>query len=90
MSRRERIEITLHGGRPWGFSIKGGWESNKPLVISKLEIGGKAEGGGLFVGDVVHSINNVLLNGMRDEAIQLVKASQQNLVMEIERYGHYI
>ncbi|XP_078494982.1 uncharacterized protein LOC100184762 [Ciona intestinalis] len=85
MSRRERIEITLHGGRPWGFSIKGGWESNKPLVISKLEIGGKAEGGGLYVGDVVHSINDVLLNGMRDEAIQLVKASQQNLVMEIER-----
>ena len=35
-SRRERVEIILVGGRPWGFSIKGGKENNKPLVISKV------------------------------------------------------
>ena len=37
-SRRERVEIILVGGRPWGFSIKGGKENNKPLVISKVSI----------------------------------------------------
>ena len=35
-SRRERVEIILVGGRPWGFSIKGGKENDKPLVISKV------------------------------------------------------
>jgi len=34
--RRERLEILVCGGRPWGFSVKGGVESNKPLTISKV------------------------------------------------------
>ncbi|XP_076799365.1 uncharacterized protein LOC143473207 isoform X4 [Clavelina lepadiformis] len=84
-SRRERIEIRLVGGRPWGFSIKGGRESNKPLVISKMERGGKAESCGLFVGDILHSVNNVLLSGLRDEAIQLVKTSGHTLTLEVDR-----
>nr|CAB3266063.1 protein Shroom2-like [Phallusia mammillata] len=87
-SRRERIEVVLSGGRPWGFSIKGGRESNKPLVVSKLEKGGKAECGGLFVGDVVYSINNVPLSGMRSDAIQFVKQSGHLLVLEVERGVH--
>uniref|UniRef100_H2ZIS8 PDZ domain-containing protein n=1 Tax=Ciona savignyi TaxID=51511 RepID=H2ZIS8_CIOSA len=70
-----------------GFSIKGGWESNKPLVISKVEHGGKAESGGLYVGDMIHSINHVLLSGMRGEAIQLVKSAKASLLLEIERGG---
>ena len=35
-SRKERIEISIIGGRPWGFSLKGGQESDKPLMISKV------------------------------------------------------
>lgn len=30
------VSITINGGHPWGFSIKGGSKSNKPLVISKV------------------------------------------------------
>ncbi|CAK8697019.1 unnamed protein product [Clavelina lepadiformis] len=89
-SRRERIEIRLVGGRPWGFSIKGGRESNKPLVISKMERGGKAESCGLFVGDILHSVNNVLLSGLRDEAIQLVKTSGHTLTLEVDRLAHIL
>ena len=34
--RQERVEIYLDGGKPWGFAIKGGLESNKALKISKV------------------------------------------------------
>lgn len=33
---RERIEVVLSGGKPWGFSIKGGTENNKSIVVSKV------------------------------------------------------
>ena len=32
----ETTIVKISGGRPWGFSIKGGLENNKPLVISKV------------------------------------------------------
>ena len=34
--RQEKVEVYLDGGKPWGFAIKGGNESNRPLVISKV------------------------------------------------------
>jgi len=52
----------------------------------QLEKGGKAECGGLFIGDVIYSINSVSLSGLRSEAIALVKQSGHMLVLEIERY----
>lgn len=55
------------------------------FLHKQLEKGGKAECGGLFVGDVVYSINNVQLSGMRSEAIQFVKQSGHRLVLEVER-----
>lgn len=33
---RERIEVVLSGGKPWGFSIKGGTENNKSIIVSKV------------------------------------------------------
>lgn len=32
------IEAFLHGGAPWGFTLKGGLEHNEPLIISKVRI----------------------------------------------------
>ena len=33
---KQQIALVIPGGRPWGFSLKGGLEHNKPLVISKV------------------------------------------------------
>lgn len=36
--RKERTEVVLCGGKPWGFSIKGGTENNKNITVSKVNI----------------------------------------------------
>ena len=36
VSNESLLTITIFGGQPWGFSLKGGSENNKPLVISKV------------------------------------------------------
>lgn len=30
------LEALLHGGAPWGFTLKGGLEHGQPLIISKV------------------------------------------------------
>lgn len=30
------LEALLHGGAPWGFTLKGGLEHGEPLIISKV------------------------------------------------------
>lgn len=30
------VEAFLHGGAPWGFTLKGGLEHGEPLIISKV------------------------------------------------------
>lgn len=32
------VEAFLHGGAPWGFTLKGGLEHGEPLIISKVRI----------------------------------------------------
>lgn len=34
------VEAFLHGGAPWGFTLKGGLEHGEPLIISKVCIAG--------------------------------------------------
>lgn len=34
------VEAFLHGGAPWGFTLKGGLEHGEPLIISKVGIVG--------------------------------------------------
>lgn len=34
------VEAFLHGGAPWGFTLKGGLEHGEPLIISKVGIAG--------------------------------------------------
>lgn len=39
ITRRGRyiyLEALLHGGAPWGFTLKGGLEHGEPLIISKV------------------------------------------------------
>ncbi|XP_017573479.1 protein Shroom3 isoform X2 [Pygocentrus nattereri] len=88
-SRRDSVlvEARLQGGAPWGFTLKGGLEHGEPLIVSKVEEGGKA---GLLecpllVGDEVVIINGVELSGFRQEAISLVKGSYRTLQLTVRR-----
>uniref|UniRef100_A0A8B9RK03 Shroom family member 3 n=1 Tax=Astyanax mexicanus TaxID=7994 RepID=A0A8B9RK03_ASTMX len=81
------VEARLQGGAPWGFTLKGGLEHGEPLIISKVEEGGKA---GLLecpllAGDEVVIINGVELSGFRQEAISLVKGSYKTLELTVRR-----
>ncbi|KAF4076976.1 hypothetical protein AMELA_G00202640 [Ameiurus melas] len=81
------VEAFLHGGAPWGFTLKGGLERGEPLIISKVEEGGKARSlqCPLLVGDEVVIINGVELSGFRQEAISLVKGSYKTLQLTVRR-----
>uniref|UniRef100_A0A3P9I1G9 PDZ domain-containing protein n=1 Tax=Oryzias latipes TaxID=8090 RepID=A0A3P9I1G9_ORYLA len=78
----------LAGGAPWGFTLQGGLEHGEPLIISKVEEGGKAHSleQPLHVGDELIVINDVELSGFRQEAIALVKGSYKTLKITIRRY----
>ncbi|XP_041107225.1 protein Shroom3-like isoform X3 [Polyodon spathula] len=83
------VEAFLQGGAPWGFTLKGGVEQGEPLIISKVEEGGKADllKHRLQAGDEVVNINEVELSGSRQEAISLVKGSYKTLKLIIRRQG---
>ncbi|XP_057628158.1 protein Shroom3 isoform X2 [Chionomys nivalis] len=81
------LEALLEGGAPWGFTLKGGLEHGEPLIISKIEEGGKADAvnSGLQAGDEVVHINEVALSSSRREAVSLVKGSYQTLRLVVRR-----
>ncbi|KAM3671777.1 protein Shroom3 [Ammospiza maritima maritima] len=84
------LEALLHGGAPWGFTLKGGLEHGEPLIISKIEEGGKADSlpSKLQAGDEVVNINEVELSSSRREAISLVKGSYKKLKLVVRRDTH--
>ncbi|XP_028737762.1 LOW QUALITY PROTEIN: protein Shroom3 [Peromyscus leucopus] len=81
------LEALLEGGAPWGFTLKGGLEHGEPLIISKIEEGGKADvvSSGLQAGDEVVHINEVALSSSRREAVSLVKGSYKTLRLVVRR-----
>uniref|UniRef100_A0A672KQB4 Shroom family member 3 n=1 Tax=Sinocyclocheilus grahami TaxID=75366 RepID=A0A672KQB4_SINGR len=81
------VKAQLQGGAPWGFTLKGGLEHDEPLIISKVEEGGKASllQHPLQAGDKVVIINEVELSGWRQEAISLVKGSYKTLRITVRR-----
>uniref|UniRef100_UPI003AABC67D protein Shroom2-like n=1 Tax=Centroberyx gerrardi TaxID=166262 RepID=UPI003AABC67D len=81
------VEARLQGGAPWGFTLQGGLEHGEPLIISKVEEGGKAGSleRPLLVGDEIIIINDVELTGYRQEAISLVKGSYKTLQLTVRR-----
>ncbi|XP_035802118.2 protein Shroom3 isoform X2 [Amphiprion ocellaris] len=81
------VEARLQGGAPWGFTLQGGLEHGEPLIISKVEEGGKADRleQPLLVGDEIIVINDVELTGYRQEAIALVKGSYKTLQLTVRR-----
>ncbi|XP_033613664.1 protein Shroom3 [Fukomys damarensis] len=81
------LEALLEGGAPWGFTLKGGLEHGEPLIISKIEEGGKADlvSSKLQAGDEVVHINEVALSSSRREAVSLVKGSYKTLRLVVRR-----
>ncbi|XP_066570948.1 shroom family member 4 isoform X1 [Amia ocellicauda] len=80
------IQVQLHGGAPWGFTLKGGLEHGEPLIITKVEDGGKAAlCKKLRVGDELVNINGSALYGSRQEALILIKGSYRILKMVVRR-----
>ncbi|XP_016325737.1 protein Shroom3 isoform X2 [Sinocyclocheilus anshuiensis] len=81
------VQAQLQGGAPWGFTLKGGLEHDEPLIISKVEEGGKASllQHPLQVGDEVVIINEVELSGWRQEAISLIKGLYKTLRLTVRR-----
>ncbi|NXL44566.1 SHRM3 protein, partial [Podilymbus podiceps] len=79
------LEALLQGGAPWGFTLKGGLEHGEPLIISKIEEGGKADSlpSKLRAGDEVVNINEVELSSSRREAVSLVKESYKKLKLVV-------
>lgn len=79
------VDVTLSGGAPWGFTLRGGLEHREPLLITKVEEGSKAAAARLQVGDELVDINNYPLTGYRQEAICLVKGSHKTLSLVVKR-----
>ncbi|XP_064184475.1 protein Shroom4 isoform X1 [Anguilla rostrata] len=80
------IQVQLQGGAPWGFTLKGGLEHGEPLIITKIEDGGKAaQCKKLRVGDELVNINGSVLYGSRQEALILIKGSYRILKMVVRR-----
>ncbi|KAI1898896.1 hypothetical protein AGOR_G00077120 [Albula goreensis] len=80
------IQVQLQGGAPWGFTLKGGLEHGEPLIITKIEDGGKAaQCKKLRVGDELVNINGSALYGSRQEALILIKGSYRILKMVVRR-----
>ncbi|XP_031440545.1 protein Shroom4 isoform X1 [Clupea harengus] len=80
------IHVQLQGGAPWGFTLKGGLEHDEPLIITKIEDGGKAaQSLTLRVGDELININGSVLYGSRQEALILIKGSYRTLKIIVRR-----
>ncbi|XP_060126499.1 protein Shroom4 isoform X1 [Zootoca vivipara] len=82
----QHVPVHLAGGAPWGFTLEGGLEHGKPLVVSKVEDGGKASlSQNMCPGDELVNINGTPLYGSRQEALILIKGSYRTLKMIIRR-----
>ncbi|KAM5145448.1 protein Shroom4 [Mantella aurantiaca] len=80
------LHVQLQGGAPWGFTLRGGLEHGEPLIISKIEDGGKAaKSEKMEVGDELVNINGTPLYGSRQEALILIKGSYKILKMIVRR-----
>ncbi|XP_063169813.1 protein Shroom4 [Candoia aspera] len=80
------LHVQLAGGAPWGFTLRGGLEHGEPLIVSKVEDGGKAAlSQKMCSGDELVNINGTPLYGSRQEALILIKGSYRTLKMIIRR-----
>ncbi|XP_078267217.1 PDZ and LIM domain protein 7 isoform X1 [Rhinoraja longicauda] len=79
-------KVTLEGPAPWGFRLQGGKDFNKPLTMSRITPGGKAEQANVGIGDTVISIDGENTEGMTHlEAQNKIKACAGILTLSLGR-----
>ncbi|XP_055498487.1 PDZ and LIM domain protein 7 [Leucoraja erinacea] len=79
-------KVTLEGPAPWGFRLQGGKDFNKPLTMSRITPGGKAEQATVGIGDTVISIDGENTEGMTHlEAQNKIKACAGILTLSLGR-----
>lgn len=80
------MRVVLAGPSPWGFRLVGGKDFDQPLTISRVTPGGKAADAGLYMGDVVVSIDGENTDGMTHlEAQNKIKGCEDELPLMINR-----
>ncbi|XP_007950561.1 synaptopodin-2 [Orycteropus afer afer] len=86
MGTGDFICISMTGGAPWGFRLRGGKEQKQPLQVAKIRSQSKASGSGLCEGDEVISINgNPCADLTYPEVIKLMESLTDSLQMLIKR-----
>uniref|UniRef100_UPI00398F30E3 PDZ and LIM domain protein 2 isoform X1 n=2 Tax=Pristiophorus japonicus TaxID=55135 RepID=UPI00398F30E3 len=78
--------VRLAGPGPWGFRISGGRDFNKPIAVSKVINGSKAELADLQLGDLISNINGTETSDMiHMEAQSKIKVCRGDLVLLVDR-----
>lgn len=80
------LKVNLIGPSPWGFRISGGRDFKKPIAVSKVNAGSKAEVADLRPGDVILEINGQGTADMLNvEAQNKIKTSKAQLLLTVDR-----
>ncbi|XP_039625552.1 PDZ and LIM domain protein 2 [Polypterus senegalus] len=80
------LQVNLKGPSPWGFRISGGRDFKKPISVSKVNGGSKADLADLRTGDVILEINGQSTTDMLNvEAQNKIKSSNATLLLLVER-----
>ncbi|CAN7994140.1 unnamed protein product, partial [Ixodes hexagonus] len=86
-SAARSIAVTLTGGGPWGFRLRGGRGTGTPLTILKTRRKSKAHQV-LLEGDVLVSVNGTPCESLsHDQAMALVDSGCTELRLELLRSG---
>ncbi|XP_048459572.1 PDZ and LIM domain protein 7 isoform X3 [Rhincodon typus] len=85
----ELYKVTLEGPAPWGFRLQGGKDFNKPLTMSRVTPGSKADLANVGIGDMVLSINGENTEGMTHlEAQNKIKSCVGFLTLSLGKVLH--
>ncbi|XP_037660063.1 LOW QUALITY PROTEIN: synaptopodin 2-like protein [Choloepus didactylus] len=88
MGAEEEVLVTLSGGAPWGFRLRGGAEQKKPLQVSKIRRRSQAGRAGLRERDQLLAINGVSCTSLSHaSAMSLIDTSGNQLVLTVRRLG---
>nr|CAB3264640.1 palladin-like [Phallusia mammillata] len=80
------VVITLTGGSPWGFKMKGGKDFHQPLAIAKVTAGGKASRSGVIEGYIIEKVNgDDFANLGHHEAQNKIKSAGATLTMHLSK-----
>ncbi|CAI2313558.1 unnamed protein product [Caenorhabditis sp. 36 PRJEB53466] len=85
-SEKRTVRVVKYDGNGLGISIKGGRDSNLPIIISKIFKGMAADQTGeLFLDDVIVSVNGEsLLDASHDEAVRALKRAGRVVDLQVQ------